>query len=66
MTQRDLSCHSRLFASTKPNDRDQVFKALLVENQIMQVSIESPSGRGRKRVCFITPDNFNSDKMENA
>lgn len=66
VTQRDLSKLSRLFASTKPNDRDQVFKALLIENQIMQVSIEQLSGRGRKRVCFITPDNFNDENMQAA
>lgn len=66
MTQRDLSRHSRLFASTKPNDRDQVFKALLIENQIMQVSIQKSFGAGRKRVCFITPDNFNDEKMQAA
>lgn len=66
MTQRDLSRHSRLFASTRPNDREQVFKALLVENQIMQVAIASQSGRGRKRVCFITPDYFDGEIMEAA
>ena len=66
MTQRDLSRHSRLFAATKPHDRDQVFKALLIENQIMQVSIDPMSGRGRKRVCFITPDNFDSLNMDTA
>lgn len=65
-TQRDLSNNSKLFKMTKPNDRDQVFKALLIENQIMQVSIESQSGRGRKRVCFITPDNFNDESMQMA
>lgn len=65
-TQRDLSNNSKLFKMTKPNDRDQVFKALLIENQIMQVSIESQSGRGRKRVCFITPDNFNDESMQTA
>lgn len=65
-TQRDLSRNSKLFRSTKPNDRDQVFKALLIENQIMQVSIGKSFGPGRKRVCFITPDNFNSENMETA
>lgn len=65
-TQRDLSRNSKLFRSTKPNDRDQVFKALLIENQIMQVSIGKNFGPGRKRVCFITPDNFNSENMETA
>jgi len=65
-TQRDLSRNSKLFRSTKPNDRDQVFKALLIENQIMQVSIDQFSGRGRKRVCFITPDNFDDENMQNA
>lgn len=65
-TQRDLSRNSKLFRSTKPNDRDQVFKALLIENQIIQVSIGKSFGPGRKRVCFITPDNFNSENMETA
>lgn len=63
-TQRDLSNNSKLFKMTKPHDRDQVFKALLVENKIMQVSVNSISGRGRKRVCFIAPENFNDEKME--
>lgn len=66
VTQRDLSRNSKLFRSTKPNDRDQVFKALLIENQIMQVSIDQFSGRGRKRVCFITPDNFDDENMQTA
>ncbi|WP_131669233.1 bifunctional DNA primase/polymerase [Psychrobacter pygoscelis] len=64
MTERDLSTYSRLFAASRPNDREQAFKALLSESRIMQVAIPSVSGRGRKRVAYICPENFDETIME--
>lgn len=63
MTERDLSLFSRLFASTSPNHREQAFKALINEEKIMQVAVQSPSGRGRKRICYILPEFFNVSNM---
>ena len=63
MTERDLATFSRLFAASMPAQRDQVFKALLSEERVMQVAVNSASGRGRKRVCFILPQYFNVSSM---
>ena len=63
MTERDLSKNSRLFAATAPNHREQAFKALLSEERIIQVAINTVTGRGRKRSCFILPEYFNAANM---
>lgn len=65
-TQRDLARSSQLFRSTKPSDREQVLKALLIEKEIMQASINSISGRGRKRLCFIIPELFDDKNMSTS
>lgn len=64
MTERDLSTYSRLFASSRPNEREQAFRALLAESRIMQVAIPSPSGRGRKRMAYISPKFFDETTMD--
>ena len=64
MTERDLSTYSRLFASSRPNEREQAFRALLAESRIMQVAIPSPSGRGRKRMAYISPKFFDEITMD--
>lgn len=63
MTERDLATFSRLFASSQPSIREQVFKALIGEERIMQVAMNNPSGRGRKRICYILPEFFNIENM---
>lgn len=63
MTERDLSKNSRLFAASNPTQREQAFKALLAEEKIIQVAIDTVTGRGRKRSCFILPEFFDAQKM---
>lgn len=64
MTERDLAKHSRLFASSTPVQREMAIKALLAEEQITAVAIDTISGRGRKRACFILPKYFDENTME--
>lgn len=66
MTERDLARNSRLFAASTPVQREMAFKALLAEEQVVAVAINTISGRGRKRLCFILPDYFCEDTMEIA
>lgn len=64
MTERDLATFSRLFAASTPVQREMALKALLAEERIVAVAIDTLSGRGRKRACFILPKYFNEKTME--
>lgn len=53
MTERELSNKCRIFASTPLNQRDMILQALIREDHIEQVKLESQSGRGRPRVAYL-------------
>ncbi|WII95969.1 hypothetical protein LU276_03915 [Moraxella haemolytica] len=66
MTERDLAKNSRLYAASMPHQREQATTALLNEEQIVAVKINTISGRGRKRLCFILPKYYDENTMELA
>lgn len=66
MTERDLAKNSRLYAASMPHQREQATAALLNEEQIVAVKINTISGRGRKRLCFILPKYYDENRMELA
>ena len=64
MTERDLATYSRLYASSPPVMREQVAKAKISEGVLLKVQFKTIANRGRKRIAFILPEWFVSDKME--
>lgn len=53
LTERELSHNSRMFAATATNQREQILGALMREEQIEQMKISSPSGRGKPRIVYV-------------